>query len=519
MIHQLTLANTPHRLERLEIDAVRAEHPHRALRAVDQETLFAAVRTEMQPARRVNHWTFRKNGWHFVPTKSSSALAAMYVDTGDEPRSPVYLHESGQLLIGTTRAVCKLKKELSRDECREFLARFGVTIARDLKFAPNLFLVNLPATDEPVQLVDDIKAEKGVVVYAELEFLQHIEQHAADPEIAKQWHLQNAEVRGGVHCDVRATKAWHTSTGRSTTVAVIDFGFTLDPDDLSAAIVDETAATFIPTDDGDATFTPGRADIPKDSHGTFCAGMAIARRGNGAPGAGVAPDAELIPIACPHSEIGSQLTLARALAYAAVPECELGKPARGADVISCSLGVGDRPWILRDVLNDALRFVAEHGRNGLGTPVFWAVANQQSPIAIDEVCSSQLVVPVGATDRNDQAGSHAYGPQLMCVAPGNGVFGILGSNTLYPASGTSFAAPCAASVAALVIAAAPGLRRAKVIDIVCSTCDQVPYDVNGVLQETYDVSGRNDRYGHGRVNAEKAVAKAVAIAAADAALT
>jgi thermitase len=462
--------------------------------------------------RGVNHWTFRKNGWHFVPSKSSSALAAMHVDTGNAPRFPVYLHESKQLLICTPRAVCKLKPELSRVECSEILAGFGVTIARDLKFAPNLFLVDLPATDEPLELVSKIGAAEGVR-YAEPELFQHIEQHAVDPEIAKQWHLQNSEVRGGMHCDVGATKAWNVSTGRSATVAVIDFGFTLDPDDLSTAVVEETAAAFIPTDDGDAEFRPGRKAIPPDSHGTFCAGMAIARRGNGAPGAGVAPDAELIPIACPYSEIGSQLTLARALAYAAVPECELGKPARGADVISCSLGVGDRPWILRDVLNDALTFVAHQGRGGLGTPVFWAVANNPSPIADDEVCSSKLVVPVGATNRQDFAGSHAYGPQLACVAPGNGVFGILGSNTLYPASGTSIAAPCAASVAALVIAAVPALPRTKVIDIVCSTCDQVPYDDNGTLLETYDASGHNDRYGHGRVNAAKAVEAALAAAA------
>jgi subtilisin family serine protease len=513
MIHQLTLANTPHRLERLEIDAVHTEHIRRALRTVDHQTLFAALPAELQSVRGVNHWTFRKSGWHFVPSKSSSTLAHMRVDTGDAPRSPVYLHESGQLLVGTTRAVCKLMKELSLDQCREILATFGASIVRDLKFAPNLFLVDLPATDEPLQLVSEIGAAEGVI-YAEPELLQHIQQHAVDPEIAKQWHLENAEVRGGVHCDVGATKAWNISTGRSTAVAVIDFGFTLDPDDLNTAVADETAAAFIPTPDGDATFTQGRAAIPPDSHGTFCAGMAIARRGNGAPGAGVAPDAELIPIACPFSDVGSQLTLARALAYAAVPQCEIDGPARGADVISCSLGVGNRPWILRQVLVDALTFVAEQGRGGLGTPVFWAVANSPSPIAADEVCSTDLVVPVGATNRHDVAGSHAYGPKLACVAPGNGVFGILGSNNLYPASGTSFAAPCAASVAALVIGAAPALPRTKVIDIVCSTCDQVPYDDNGTLLETYDAGGHSDRYGRGRVNAEKAVAKAIAASAA-----
>src|SRR5689334_19546206 len=113
MIHQLTLANTPHRLERLDIEAVRTEHAHRALRTVDHETLFAALQTELKPVRTVNHWTFRKNGWHFVAAKSSPALAAHHVDTGDAPRSPVYLHPSGQLLIGTRRAVCKLTKELS----------------------------------------------------------------------------------------------------------------------------------------------------------------------------------------------------------------------------------------------------------------------------------------------------------------------------------------------------------------------------------------------------------------------
>ncbi len=73
-------------------------------------------------------------------------------------------------------------------------------------------------------------------------------------------------------------------------------------------------------------------------------------------------------------------------------------------------------------------------------------------------------------------------------------------------SGTSAACPVASGVAALVLSVDPGLRVREVRNIIEHTADKVT-----TPNERFDpVSGFNERYGHGRVNAYRAVLAAQA---------
>ncbi len=75
-------------------------------------------------------------------------------------------------------------------------------------------------------------------------------------------------------------------------------------------------------------------------------------------GCGSAPEADLIAVACLSDQIGTQTTLARALAYAADPSREDGRARAddGADIISVSLGPNGADWAMTSILDLAIQF-------------------------------------------------------------------------------------------------------------------------------------------------------------------
>jgi thermitase len=161
---------------------------------------------------------------------------------------------------------------------------------------------------------------------------------------------------------------------------------------------------------------------------------------------------------------------------------------------------------MHSILEDALRF-ARTGRGGLGVPVFWAVANADVAVALDEVNASGLTIPVGATDHRDVRAACAHGPELAFMAPGVRVVSTLPGELTATVTGTSFAAPTAAGVAALVLSVHPGLSADEVTSLLKATCDRLPAQ-DGV---------QDHRHGAGRLNAAQAVDAALAARAARAA--
>ena len=134
-------------------------------------------------------------------------------------------------------------------------------------------------------------------------------------------------------------KAWDNTKGEGMKVAVIDNGIDISNPDLSHSML-TTGGYFKDNGLGETIFVKGITGFPKGNHGTFCSGMAIARSDNGQFGCGAANNASFIPIACLGDQVGSQVTLARSIAYAADPTTENSDANKdnGADIISCSLG-------------------------------------------------------------------------------------------------------------------------------------------------------------------------------------
>jgi subtilisin family serine protease len=69
--------------------------------------------------------------------------------------------------------------------------------------------------------------------------------------------------------------------------------------------------------------------------------------------------------------------------------------------------------------------------------------------------------------------------------------------------GTSSATPLAAGVGALVLSVNPNLSRTDLRDLLASTADKIG--------SGYDSNGHSNYFGHGRVNAGRAVAEALGL--------
>ncbi|WP_199554563.1 S8 family serine peptidase [Sandaracinobacteroides hominis] len=448
-------------------------------------------------------------GWAFVrPEGGAEAMAAPAVDMAVEESGKVFQESGGHVLIAGGTLIVQLLPTLTEAAALRRLTRRGLKIVRKLGFAPNQFQVEVLAGEDPLKVANELQ-ESGVAVAAEPEFTEFIGHRLTptDPTYARQWHLNNVGGAGSVAgADIRAERAWDFTRGRGVRVAVIDNGFDVAHQDLAPAIVAESG--FF---DGSGNFRQTLTGFPGNDHGTFCAGMVAARHNNGRDGCGSAPECELMLIASRGDQVGTQATLARAVAYATDPRQEVAtaRADSGADVIVSSLGPNGADWALTTVLENALIFASQRGRRNRGTPVFWASSNGNNvDIARDQVVSHRTVIAVGRSRRTDLEDNSARGAQLDFLAPGVQVVSTAQGGGTRTDTGTSFAAPLSAGVGALVLAVNPDLTAGEVCQILRDTCDKI----GGV---TYNGIGHHVDYGHGRVNAFRAVMRAMQSIATD----
>jgi hypothetical protein len=444
-------------------------------------------------------------GWVFV--QPSRAFAESARSARDRPEAvqevgQVYQQSDGHILIGSRSLIVQLSPELSDRAARRELKKRKLTIVRHLAFAPNQFQVEVAPDKDLLAVANDLQ-ESDIAVAAEPEFIEHIGQRLTptDPTYGQQWHLNNTGGGGGVAgADIAAERAWDFGLGRGVRVAVIDNGFDVGHLDLAAAVVAESG--FF---DATSTFRQTLTNYPDNAHGTFCAGMVGARHNNGRDGCGSAPECELMLLAARGDQVGTQATLARTVAYAADPRLEVAGTdvSAGVDVIVSSLGPNGANWALTTVLENAILFATRQGRRGRGTPIFWASSNGDNvDIGLDEVVSHPNVIAVGRSRRDDREDDSARGPQLDFLAPGVNVVSTASGGGTRTSTGTSYAAPLAAGVGALVLGINPDLTAGDVRRIMRDTCDKI----GGV---TYNAAGHNDDYGFGRVNAFRAVVRAM----------
>ena len=404
--------------------------------------------------------------------------------------------DSGRLLVATRRISVQFKQSTSKAKIREAINSLSLAVCYKFRHRKNCFDIRVPIGSDVFEVARCLTSQYKCD-YATPVFLEEFEQRVTtptDPKISKQWFLDR----------VGATNAWESATGKGTRVAIIDWGFHIKNKDLKDKIA--RSGSFIENGaDLSATFFEEGQRIPRDPHGTAAAGMAVAQGNNDKFGCGLAYEADWIPIAALSRGIGTQQSLARAIMYAVDQRTE--KPGSleslGADVISISIFPG-RHSVIDGPLSDALEFALNKGRHGLGTPIFYAVKNGNSRIHNDAIASDSRTIAVGASNKFDKRSSSAFGSALDLLAPGKSVYTLRSERGMRTVSGTSFATPLAAAAAALIIDVNPNIEYYELLNILRGSCEKV-HEGSGV---TYDVSGHNEKYGFGRLNAAEAVKRA-----------
>ncbi len=358
-----------------------------------------------------------------------------------------------------------------------------------------------------------------------------------DPGFALQWGLDAID----------APQAWHAGyRGKGAVVAVLDGGFDLDHPDLVANLL--PGKNFVP---GEELEDKGNDIL---SHGTHVAGI-IAAADNGLGMIGVAPEAKIIPVKVLADDSGGALSWIMAgILYAT---------DQGADVINMSFGgysprngnyLDDKgtPDPSDDVMvtypaNIRQEWIVAYGRattyaHGQGVTLIATAGNRATDLDKDQsflytpsglphvICISATTPRAWALDPSNAkldflALYSSYGVSAIdFAAPGGDwnyyyaidpdrlatvadvtlpvwVFDMVYSTNKDGdyrfASGTSMAAPHAAGVAALIVGKLGG--------------NASPAQVESRMRASADdlgKSGKDAIYGHGRVNAYRAVANA-----------
>ena len=435
--------------------------------------------------------TFKQAGWDFRTLEELPPPPDNGRSRGKQRQ--VFTNHRGDVLIETDVATVQLNAAATTKQytVEKVLAEDGLTIIRQLSFAPHLYTVRLPKGRLLPEMIAALQAKTDRYVFAEPSMLQRMSGRQApnDPQLGAQWQH---EGQYGLH----SLAAWEITKGAGVRIAIIDNGMDINHEDLKDGI--KGGGVFEQDGAGAGTarffrFDPDMPDFPDVPHGTACMAMAGARANNGIEGCGIAPECDLLAIACALDQTGNQETLARAIEYAINPQDvdPDDLTTRGADIISCSL---DTAYHVESVLRLAIDSAAADGRDGKGVPVFWAVNNVDESLSEDLLCSLENVIAVGRSgQRGGVAAQCAFGPKLEFLAPGINVVGPIWNDS-DQWSGASFATPLAAGVAALVLERHRDWFAADVLQRLRDTCDMPPHRPS-----------QNQRYGHGRINAYRAV--------------
>jgi hypothetical protein len=451
-----------------------------------------------------------------IDAPSAAGVARLRQSVSVVRELPVLSDARGRKLVVPGRVVLRLHPQVRIDSV---LGRVGARLVRPLDRQARTYLAEL---DDPMASFTAAEQLSGLpgVAYAEPSLIRTFEKRAVDdPLTAQQWHLVDAPESGAVAgTHIQAAAAWQVSEGSpGAVIGIFDDGVDFEHPDLVGGIVE---GLYMPAD-LDAEIENGCC-----WHGSAVAGVAAAQA-NAIGLRGVCPSCSVMPIFQPSASDGMMLAEDALTAEIFTSACDK------AAVINNSWGPADGdPTIFEEeqeietlpqVVNDALAYCETSGRGGKGTVIVFAAGNGNEDVASDPFASHPLTVGVTAIDDTGRKSYYSdFGAAVDVAAPSdggkNGIWttALRGTGTQGDAEeytdefgGTSSAAPVVAGLVGLILSVNPELTAAQVRDLLRSTADKVDR-----LNGHYDEQGFSRRYGHGRVNAYRAVRAAEKLASA-----
>jgi subtilisin family serine protease len=509
---EVTFIKVPHKFGvRLKHGSAKAEG---TLEAVCGSLGVEATHIESLPAARMD--TFVVDDY----TKLDRAMDVLRSSSHVDIVSHIYKMDENPLseVVPTGLLIIQFNSRVTAEEREKILAEFGLQAQRDLEFLPNGYSVKLSkqAKENPLKISAKLQQRREIEsaepdITFRLDFLYQ----PSAPLYKEQWPLKN---RGDLLCtaagaDVKAEEAWEYTRGsQDIVICIIDDGFDLSHPEFAAPgkIVD-------PMD-----FQGSKPEPLSDykNHGTACAAVALAGE-NGTGIVGLAPHCALMPVQIP--EVISDCLLLAIFQYAM---------SHIADVISCSWKAQAKYFPLSTAVKAIIHKAATAGRsNEKGCVILFAAGNDDAPLDgakggtgwlgpkndgqwLNGFAASSDVVAVGASNSRDKRAYYSnYGPELAVCAPSSGgantrsmlTIGRRGGNgcdvddCTFQLQGTSGATSLASGLAGLILSLEPLLTSAEVKRIIMETADKID------AQEGKYSGGHSPLYGHGRINAHKAL--------------
>jgi len=387
-------------------------------------------------------------------------------------------------------------KTLSLTSARQFMA------SKNINFSASLVTNSRWQTLQVARLL----AAQEDVLYAEPNWKRYASALSpltvTDPLYTSQWHYDSINLES-------AWQAMDSRGSAAVTVAVLDTGVLTAHPDLSPNLV--AGYDFI---DNDANANdPGDKGIGgqrSSFHGTHVAGtvaaaVGTASGGTAVGGTGVAPGVKIMPVRVLGQDGGTSSEIIAGLCFAAQLNtgdnslCSNVPSGNAADIINLSLGgptfSPTEQAVYNAVTAKGIIVIAAAGNESTSAPSY--------PAAYDNVIS------VSATNRNTELASYSnFGNLIDVAAPGGdfasdeGILSSWGDDLNGPAEltygslqGTSMAAPHVAGVAALMKSVDTDLTH----EIFRSQL------VTGLLSQDIGDAGKDNKFGHGLIDAHKAV--------------
>ncbi|PID44030.1 MAG: peptidase S8 and S53, subtilisin, kexin, sedolisin [Gammaproteobacteria bacterium] len=383
-------------------------------------------------------------------------------------------------------------------------------------FPDELKSLNSGSYDKLMTLIDIKRtARTAGVKLAEPNYRVHPMAVPNDDYYSYQWHYPQIQL----------PQAWDVTTGQTgepVIVAVVDSGVFLDHPDLRTKLVpgyDFISDAAAARDGGGIDANP---DDPGDSeergqssfHGTHVAGTVAAASNDGYGVAGVSWGAKIMPVRVLGVGGGTSYDTIQGVRYAAGLSNDSGRtPQKRADIINMSLG-GGSPSITEQRNLDEVRAAGV---------IIVAAAGNSNTSELSYPASYDGVISVSAVDINSNLTPYSnFGQAIDVAAPGgdtstdhngdqysDGVLSAVADDASGSREsawvfmpGTSMASPHVAGVIALMKSVHPGL-----------TPDQVDHLLSsGEITDDLGSRGWDSKFGHGLINAYKAVKAAQQLA-------
>ncbi len=392
------------------------------------------------------------------------------------------------------------------------------TASQDGKVAPLSELKALnPEAYAKVMTLIDIKRTRQApgVSAAEANYLVYPLATPNDEHYPYQWHYPHIQL----------PQAWDITTGQTgdpVIVAVVDSGILTNHGDFNGKLVDGYDFISDPNRSLDGDGIDSDAHDIGDStqrgqssyHGSHVAGTVAARTNDDYGVAGISWGAKIMPLRVLGQGGGTDYDILQAIRYAARLQNDSGRlPAKRADIINMSYGGGAPSTFGQNTY-------AEARAQGV---ILVAAAGNSNTDELMYPASYNGIVSVSAVDvRNERAPYSNFGEAIDVAAPGgnlsaddngdnypDGVLSALAddtSGTQQPISrfyhGTSMASPHMAGVVALMKSVHPGLTPDDVDTLLA----------NGEITDDIGTRGWDRKFGHGLINAYKAVQAAKRLA-------